>query len=72
MGKKENMLWKNVLCVKKKSDLRELVVTTLQSVVHATKIRQIKDLHFMVLLRTKMAMKYVFVRIALLTPSVTY
>ena len=66
------MLWKNASCVKKKSDLRELIVTTLQSVVHAKKIRHIKDLHFMVLLRTKMAMKYVFVRIALLTPSVTY
>ena len=55
-----------------KSDLRELVVTILQLVVHATKICQIKDLHFMGLLRTKMAMKYVFVGIALLTPSVTY
>ena len=66
------MLWKNASCVNKKSDLRELLVTTLQSVVHATKIRQKKDLHFMVLLKTKMAMKYVFVRIALSTPSVTY
>jgi hypothetical protein len=60
-GKKGKYVMEKCFVCEEKVGPTGISSTTLQSVVHATKICQIKDLHFMVLLRTKMAMKYVFV-----------